>query len=122
MYYLAFLMLKVSTYFIKAQIPGTTLQDLLKLYLREIINGGAGLAKIVDNTIQFSDNPDEIGLPRRKGSNGSFSGFSSAELIMEETDTDYEVYLEGHGRLGLLYDVGFTTLRNTLEQELQGIR
>lgn len=42
-----------STWFIKAQIPGTTLDRLLKLYEREILIQGAGETAIRGNVVEF---------------------------------------------------------------------
>ena len=106
-----------STYFIKAQIPGITLHDLLTLYQREILIGGAGFTAIVENKVAFSGATDDYS-PRHRG--GRFSGFTNGLLIIEESETEFEVYLEADSpKFLLLFDVFFTTLRDDLERELQ---
>ena len=106
-----------STYFIKAQIPGITLHDLLTLYQREILIGGAGFTAIVENKVAFSGTADDVSFRRRRG---RFSDFTNGLLIIEESETEFEVYLEADSpKFLLLFDVFFTTLRDDLERELQ---
>ena len=103
-----------STYFIKAQIPGATIGQLLDLYRREILIQGADEAVIVGNMVEFSG-----GSPIRKYGN-KFANFSEGKLIIEETETEFEVFLEAeHPKWIFLFDVYFITLRNDLERELQ---
>jgi len=111
---LIFVMSIATTYFIKAQIPGADINQLLDLYKREILIQGAEYAQINGNIVEFSG-----GSSIRKYGN-KFAGFSQGQLIIEETDTEFEVYLEADSpKWILLFDVYFTKLRNDLERELQ---
>jgi hypothetical protein len=106
-----------STYFIKAQIPGTTIDKLLRLYEREILIQGAGQTRIKDNAVEFSG-----GFVLNRYGN-KFANFSNGRLVIEETDTDLKVYLEAdRPRWISLFDVYFIKLRDDLERELQGVR
>jgi len=103
-----------TTYFIKAQIPGADITRLLELYKREILIQGAEYAEINGNVVEFSG-----GSSTRKFGN-KFAGFSQGQLIIEETESEFEVYLEADSpKWILLFDVYFTKLRNDLERELQ---
>ena len=103
-----------TTYFIKAQIPGTDITHLLELYKREILIQGAGYAEINRNVVEFSGG-SRIGRHGNK-----FVGFSQGQLIIEETVSEFEVYLEADSpRWILLFDIYFTKLRNDLEREIQ---
>lgn len=103
-----------STYFIKAQIPTATIDRLLNLYKREILIQGADEAIIVNNVIEFSGGS----LFRAHGN--KFANFSEGRLIIEETETEFEIFLEAeHPKWILLFDVYFITLRDDLERELQ---
>lgn len=105
-----------STYFIKAQIPGADIGRLLELYEREILEQGAGETAIRENMVEFSGTAAHTGQYGRK-----FAGFSEGQLIIEETETTFEVRLEaGHPKWMPLFDVYFETVRNDLERELQG--
>ena len=107
-----------STYFIKAQIPGTTIERLLKLYEREILIRGAEQASINGNTVAFSGSS---GAFNRYGQ--QFAHFSDGQLIIEETETEFEVSLVAQSPKWIfLFDVFFTSLRNDLERELQSER
>lgn len=102
-----------ETYFIKAQLPSTTTNDLLRLYERAIVEQGAGYAEIIANTVEFGDNaPVNFG---RK-----FAGFSDGCLTIEETDTTFQVTLHAASPTWIpLFDVYFITLRDNIERELQ---
>ncbi|MHA4812559.1 hypothetical protein ACX0G9_30985 [Flavitalea flava] len=103
-----------STYFIKAQIPTATIGRLLNLYKREILIQGAADAVIIDNIVEFSG-----GSQARKYGN-KFADFSGGRLIIEETETEFEINLEAHfPKWILLFDVYFISLRDNLERELQ---
>jgi len=103
-----------STYFIKGQIPGVDLDKLLELYKREILIQGAGQAWIRENMIEFSGGS----MFRRNGS--WFAGFTDGRLIIEETESEFEVYVEAkRPKWVLFFSVYFTKLRNDLERELQ---
>ena|ERR1700754_4141172 len=103
-----------STYFIKAQTPKATLDRLLSLYEREIRIQGAEQTTITGNAIEFSG-----GSPTRRYGN-KFANFSEGRLIIEETETEFLVYLEARRpKWILLFDVYFTKLRDDLERELQ---
>lgn len=103
-----------STYFIKAQIPGVGLSRLLELYQREILIQGAGQAYIRGNIVEFSGGS----WLRRYGN--KFGGFTDGRLIIEESASEFEVYLEAkRPKWILFFDVYFTSLRNDLERELQ---
>lgn len=103
-----------STYFIKAQIPGIDIVRLLELYKREILIQGAGYADINNNVVEFSGGS----ITGRRGN--KFAGFSQGQLIIEETASEFEVYLEADSpKWLLLFGVYFTKLRNDLEKEIQ---
>ena len=103
-----------STYFIKAQIPTATIDRLLNLYKREILIQGADEAVIVNNAVAFSG-----GSPLRRYGN-KFANFTEGRLIIEETETEFEIFLEAdHPKWIFLFDVYFKTLRDDLERELQ---
>ncbi|WP_343744884.1 hypothetical protein [Chitinophaga sp.] len=107
-----------TTYFIKAQIPGVTLDQLLTLYGREIRLGGADEAYIEDNMVRFSGAAFRVGRHR-----GKFADFTDGRLIIEETPTEYLVSLEASWPKTIpLFSVFFTNLRNKLEQEIWGLR
>jgi len=109
-----FFMSIATTYFIKAQIPRADINRLLELYKREILFKGAGYAQINGNVVEFSG-----GSSIRKYGN-KFTGFSQGRLVIEETVSEFEVYLEADSpKWILLFDVYFTKLRNDLERELQ---
>ncbi|MCW3467039.1 hypothetical protein [Chitinophaga nivalis] len=104
-----------STSFIKGQIPGTTQAQLLSLYQREILFGGAGEAHIRDNTVTFSgcaaNGSQQI---------GKFSNFDEGRLIINETDTSFLVSLEADNFEKIfLFSFFFTKLKEDLERELQ---
>ena len=104
-----------TTYFIKAQIPSATLTDLLRLYERSILEQGANYTFITGNTVEFDGTAPFTHRYGRK-----FAGFSDGRLVIEETDTTYEVILEAESPSWiLLFDVYFTTLRDDIERELQ---
>jgi hypothetical protein len=104
-----------TTYFIKAQIPGTDVHRLLKVYLREIMIQGAESATIRGNTVEFSGGSGSSRAYRSK-----FAGFTAGRLIIEETESEFEIVLEADSpKWILLFDVYFTTLRNDIERELQ---
>jgi len=103
------------TYFIKEQIHGVNLRQLLEIYKREILIQGAGSAFIRANTIEFSGGSSFFSRYGNK-----FAGFTNGQLIIEETDSEFEVYLEAKWpKWKLFFDVYFTTLRNNIERELQ---
>ena len=103
-----------TTYFIKAQIPEAAINHLLELYKREILIQGAEYAQINGNVVEFSG-----GSSIRKYGN-KFAGFSQGQLVIEETESEFKVYLEADSlKWILLFDVYFTKLRNDLESELQ---
>jgi len=59
------------------------------------------------------------GSPLRRYGN-KFANFSEGQLIIEETETEFEIFLEAeHPKWILLFDVYFITLRDDLERELQ---
>jgi hypothetical protein len=103
-----------TTYFIKAQISGVDINRLLELYKREILIQGANSAEIIGNRVEFSG-----GSSLKYGN--KFAGFTNGQLNIEESDSEFEVYLEAdHPKWLLLFDVYFEKLRNDLERELQG--
>ncbi|MBC9913006.1 hypothetical protein ICL55_21385 [Chitinophaga varians] len=107
-----------TSYFIKAQIPGTTLEQLLLLYKREIRIGGADEVYIENNMVRFSGTAFRIGRHP-----GKFADFTDGKLIITETSTEYLVSLEASWpKTIMLFSVFFTNLRNNLEQELWGLR
>jgi hypothetical protein len=104
-----------ETYFIKSQLPPTTINHLLRLYERAIIEQGAGHTRIVDNTVEFSDNAFITHRFGRK-----FAGFADGRLIIQETDSTFDVSLDATSPTWIpLFDVYFITLRDNIERELQ---
>jgi len=104
-----------STCFIKAQIPGTTITHLLKLYEREILIQGAGQAIIREHIVHFSGSASPVNRHARK-----FADYTDGRLIIQETATTFEVCLEAeYPGWKFLFDVYFTKLRDDLERELQ---
>jgi len=104
-----------STYFIKSQIPDTTMDQLLKMYEREILIQGAGQTAIRGNVVEFSGSTPLFNRYENK-----FAGFSEGRLIIEETETEFEVFLEAESPKWIIFfDIYFTKLRNDLEMELQ---
>jgi hypothetical protein len=102
-------------YFIKAQLPSTTTNDLLRLYEQAIIEQGGGYTQIVGNTVEFGETTSIIHQFGRK-----FAGFSDGRLTIEETDTTFEVTLDAASPSWIpLFDVYFITLRDNIERELQ---
>jgi len=103
-----------TTYFIKGQIPGVDINRILELYKREILIQGAEYAAISGNSVEF------YGRAGLHNHGNNFAGFSEGQLIIEETESEFEVFLEAESpRWILLFDVYFTKLRNDLERELQ---
>ena len=114
---IAYQMSIASTYFIKAQIPGTTIHDLLKMYEREILIQGAEQTFIRDNVVEFSGRAKPLSRYGNK-----FANFSEGRLIIEETATEFEVFLEAESPKWIfLFSVYFTSLRDDLERELQSV-
>lgn len=113
-------MFKASTYFIKGQIPGTTRNDLINLYKRELeeqnvdnISSSADTISFVNNTFKFVLN---------KFAN-KFSSFSKGQIKIEDETDEFGIYFQadlkrlfisagligGIATLFLLFGTGFNT-------------
>lgn len=82
-------MYKTSTYFIKAQIPQATIPVLIDLYVRELKDHGVRDIAIDGSTIQFSTRP----LNNLYGN--KLTDFSSGQIVIEDTESEYIVSLQG---------------------------
>jgi len=87
-----------STYFIKAQIPGTSLQDLLLLYQDELENERVGNIVKEDDAVRFSNR----GITIIHKDNGRFSFFSKGEIHITDTGIEYIVDFRG-SRSGITF-------------------
>lgn len=96
--YIAVVIYHTSTYFIKAQMPGTSLQDLLLLYQDELENEGAANIAKEEDTVLFSNR----GFRVIYNDNGRFSSFSKGEIRITDTGVDYVVDFRG-SRGGILF-------------------
>ena len=104
-----------STYFIKGQIPNATIHDLLRLYNLAIQEQGAGDTSVLKDRVEFEGRAWLTTSFGRK-----FAGFRNGSLIIEETETTFEVSLEASWPRWIpLFSVYFTRLRDDIERELQ---
>ena len=84
-------MFKVSTYFIKGQLPGVTIEDLINLYKREFkIQSASNILSETDK-INFSNNTFKFVID--KFSN-KLSSFSNGQLEIIDEGDKYVVYFE----------------------------
>ena len=81
-------MYKTSTYFIKEQLPGVTIEQILELYKRELEDQNVSVATINENELRFSNDFFKISLNRFAN---KFSGFSSGKISIEDTGSEYLV-------------------------------
>src|SRR3712207_4326520 len=84
----AFFMYKTSTYFVKQQIPNTSVADLLELYRQELKDQMVSKIEINGNQLSFSN--DIFKVPANRYAN-DFSGFRSGKIIIEDSGTEYLV-------------------------------
>lgn len=84
-------MFKVSTYFIKGQIPGVTKSDLINLYKRELegqcvdnISSSADIISFSNNTFKFVLN---------KFAN-RFSSFSKGQIKIVDEPNEFGIYFQ----------------------------
>jgi hypothetical protein len=86
-------MFTISTVFIKGQIPGTTIGQLVTRYKRELEEQSVSSVSVNADTIYFANDAFKIVLARYSN---KFSGFSKGQIRIEDTGTEYIVYLEAN--------------------------
>jgi hypothetical protein len=84
-------MYKITTFFIKAQLPGLTTDYLLDSYKNEIQQQSTTKVTIDSATITFAN--DNIMSTATSYSN-RYSNFSNGRIDVEETDDEFIVHLE----------------------------
>jgi len=84
-------MYKVSTFFIKGQLPGLTLDYLIDLYKSELQLQSAGKVDSDSSTIYFTN--DNI-FRFATGYSTKYSNFSSGRIDITETEEEFIVYLQ----------------------------
>jgi ABC-type multidrug transport system fused ATPase/permease subunit len=84
-------MFKISTYFIKGQIPGVTKRYLINRYKRELDGQSVNNITVTPDTISFTNNTFRVVL--NKFAN-KFSSFSKGQIkIVEEVD-EFGIYFQ----------------------------
>jgi len=83
-------MYKTSTYFIKAQIPGTSVAELLQLYKQELQDQSVSKIELDDNFLTFSNDTFRFTLNR----SDKFANFTSGQIKIEDNGPEYIVTLE----------------------------
>ncbi|UAY53369.1 hypothetical protein [Ferruginibacter albus] len=83
-------MFKASTYFIKEQIPGATISDLINLYKRALKEQSVSNISSNADTIDFTN--DTFRFVLNKFSN-KFSGFSQGQITIVDEEDEFGVYL-----------------------------
>src|SRR5689334_1175061 len=84
-------MYKTSTYFIKEQMPGTTVPELLHLYKQELQDQSVSNIQIENNDLTFSN--ETFRFVWNSYAN-KFSNFKSGRIKIEDNDIEYLVTLE----------------------------
>jgi hypothetical protein len=84
-------MFKVSTYFIKGQIPGVTKSEIIKLYKRELEGQSVNNISSDDDTINFKNNTFRFVLNRFAN---KFSSFSEGQIKVVDEKDEFGVYFE----------------------------
>lgn len=82
-------MYKVSTYFIKGQLPGVTKNDLLERYKTEFQYQSADNISTNGNTINFSNNTFKFAVTRFSK---KLSMFSKGEIEIVEEESEFIIY------------------------------
>ncbi|HNL05956.1 MAG TPA: hypothetical protein PKH93_00200 [Chitinophagales bacterium] len=83
-------MYKISTVFIKAQIPEATLDGIIKLYINELKNQSVDNISVKDNTILFSN--DLIRLYTNRWAD-KFWHFSTGQIKLVDENKKFVIYL-----------------------------
>jgi hypothetical protein len=120
-------MLSTSTYFIKGQLPGISMDKLIELYSKELRMQQISITKIDGNLIEFINDSTNIFLVDRTADN--FQDIAEGQITIEETDAEFIVYLDAKATnpIGALIDkltfpMYFESLRNDIEQQIRSIR
>lgn len=85
-------MFKLSTYFIKGQIPGIAKSDIIQFYKKELNRQSVNNISFDDDTIRFNNNSLRF-VPDRFAN--KFSSFSSGEIKIVDEDDEFGIYFEG---------------------------
>ena len=84
-------MFKISTAFIKDQIPGVTLNQLISIYKRTLEDQSVSHISVNADKIDFSNNTFKIVLARYSN---KFSGFTNGSIEIIDTETELVVYFQ----------------------------
>ena len=84
-------MFKVSTYFIKGQIPGVAKSEIIKLYKRELEGQSVNNISTDAGTISFKNNTFRFVLNRFAN---KFSSFSEGQIKVVDEEDKFGVYFE----------------------------
>jgi hypothetical protein len=84
-------MFKISTYFIKGQIPGVTKSDLINCYKRELDRQSVNNISVTPDTISFKNNTFRFVL--NKFAN-KFSSFSKGQIKIVDEVEEFGVYFQ----------------------------
>lgn len=84
-------MYKTSTYFIKGQVPDTSVFELLQLYKQELENQSISKIQIRDNSLTFSNNIFKIVTNRYPN---KFSSFTCGQINIEDNGSEFLVAFE----------------------------
>jgi hypothetical protein len=85
-------MYTTTTYFIKEQIPGATITELLHLYKEEMLSQHVPHLSITGNRLSFS-NKNLSSVSNRHAN--KWASFTSGHISIEDTGDKYVVLLEG---------------------------
>jgi hypothetical protein len=84
-------MFKISTAFIKGQIPGVTLDQLIRIYKRKLEDQSVSRISVNNGIIYFSNDSFKIVLTRYSN---KFSSFSNGSIKITDTETEFVVCLQ----------------------------
>ena len=86
-------MYTITTQFIKGQIPGTTLADLLDRYQKELQDQNVSSFSQDQDIIDFN-NSNAVANIFLNSYGNRFSGFANGHIKIVDNDTEYIVYLK----------------------------
>jgi hypothetical protein len=86
-------MLRASTSFVKAQIPGASIPLLLNFYQQELEYQRVHSIAVSGNTLYFRNRAWAIGRTRM---GNQYFCFSSGRIQIQDTGNEYSVFLEGN--------------------------